>query len=54
MRKIVNLDFEDQRKINMVGKALFDLYRERERMEEIGNQDVRTTHEPYDPNVSTG
>ena len=54
VRKIVNLDFEDQRKINMVGKALFDLYRERERMEEIGNQDVRTTHEPYDPNVGTG
>ena len=54
VKKIVNLDFEDQRKINMVGKALFDLYRERERMEEIGNQDVTTTHEPYDPNVSTG
>ena len=54
MRKIVNLDFEDQKKTNMVGNALFDLYREREGMEENGNQDVRTTYEPYDPNVGTG
>ena len=54
MRKIVNLDFKDQKKINMVGKALFDLYREREKMEENRNQEVRTTYEPFDPNVSTG
>ena len=52
--KIVNLDLEDQKKINMVGKALFDLYQERERMEENGNQDVRTTFESYDPTVSPG
>ena len=54
MRKIVNLDFEDQKKINMVGKAPFGLYRERERMEENDNQEVGTTYEPCDPNVSTG
>ena len=54
VKKMVNIDFEDQKKINMVSKALFHLYWERERMEENGYQDVRTTCEPYDLNVNTG
>ena len=29
----MNLDFEDQRNINLVSKALFDLYTEREKYE---------------------
>ena len=38
----------------MLGKALFDLHQEREKVEENGNRDVRTVSELYNPNVSTG
>ena len=50
----MNLDFEDQRKNNNVDKVLFDLYREREKMKDNGNQDIKTVNKTSNLNVSSG